>query len=261
MAKVVILHTNDIHGHLTPWKGWEGDLKDKTVGGFGRLAVAVAQARKEAKDALLLDAGDLLGDSMIADLTEGKAMVEALNHLGYDAMSIGNHEPDFGTAVLRQRMKDATFTVLAAILRRPVQPLPQDSAHMIVVKCHAEVPLNQNGDPSTGPQVREPTVGLRTLQEQGFQALVLFGGQTSRRTRMWFGRQAVRSLGKLEPAVNGSPRHAECSSHHLGALSPVDGFDGTTATPFQFRGRSKRSTHIGLELSTGVAIHWGRSSQ
>jgi len=116
VTTLTILHTNDIHGHLTAWKGWEGDLKDKTVGGFGRLAGAIARARKDAKDALLLDAGDLLGDSMIADLTEGKAMVEALNHLGYDAMSIGNHEPDFGTGVLRQRMQDATFTVLAANL-------------------------------------------------------------------------------------------------------------------------------------------------
>lgn len=116
MATVVILHTNDIHGHLTAWKGWEGDLKDRTVGGFGRLAGAVARARKEARDAVLLDAGDLIGDSMIADLTQGKAMVEALNHLGYDALAIGNHEPDFGTAVLRQRMKDATFSVLAANL-------------------------------------------------------------------------------------------------------------------------------------------------
>lgn len=114
--KLTILHTNDIHGHLTAWKGWEGDLKDKTIGGFGRLAGAIAEARKDAKDALLLDAGDLLGDSMIADLTEGKAMVEALNQMGYDAMSIGNHEPDFGTEVLKHRMKDATFTVLAANL-------------------------------------------------------------------------------------------------------------------------------------------------
>ena len=54
---------------------------------------------------------------MIANLTEGKkAMVEALNHLGYDALAIGNHESDFGTAVLRQRMKDAAFTVVAANL-------------------------------------------------------------------------------------------------------------------------------------------------
>lgn len=113
---LTILHTNDIHGHLTAWTGWEGDLKDKRVGGFGRLAGAIAEVRKESQDALLLDAGDLLGDSMIADLTEGKAMVEALSFLGYDAMSIGNHEPDFGTNVLRQRMKDAAFTVLAANL-------------------------------------------------------------------------------------------------------------------------------------------------
>lgn len=116
MATVVILHTNDLHGHLTAWKGWEGDLKDKVVGGLGRLAGAVAQARKEAKDALLLDAGDLIGDTMIADLTEGKALVAALNHLGYDALAIGNHEPDFGTAVLRERMKDASFSVVAANL-------------------------------------------------------------------------------------------------------------------------------------------------
>lgn len=53
---------------------------------------------------------------MIADLTQGKAMVQALNYLGYDALAVGNHKPDFGTAVLRQRMQDAAFTVLAANL-------------------------------------------------------------------------------------------------------------------------------------------------
>ncbi len=111
-----MLHTNDIHGHLTAWKGWEGDLKDKIIVGFGRLPGAVAQARKGTENVLLLDAGDLIGDSIIADLTEGKAMVAALNYLKYDAMSIGNHEPDFGMAVLRERMKDAAFTVVAANL-------------------------------------------------------------------------------------------------------------------------------------------------
>ena len=113
---LTILHTNDIHGHLSAWTGWDGDLKDKTIGGFGRLAGAIAQARKVAKNSILLDAGDLIGDSMIADLTEGEAMVKALNYLGYDALSIGNHEPDFGMAVLRARMKDASFTIIAANL-------------------------------------------------------------------------------------------------------------------------------------------------
>jgi intracellular sulfur oxidation DsrE/DsrF family protein len=61
---LTVLHTNDIHGHLSPWQGWEGDLKGKTVGGLGRLAGAIAQARKEAGESVLvLDAGDLIGDN------------------------------------------------------------------------------------------------------------------------------------------------------------------------------------------------------
>ena len=35
VRKLVILHTNDMHGHLTAWKGWEGDLRGKTIGGLG----------------------------------------------------------------------------------------------------------------------------------------------------------------------------------------------------------------------------------
>jgi 2',3'-cyclic-nucleotide 2'-phosphodiesterase (5'-nucleotidase family) len=117
MATVLLLHTNDIHGHLTAWQGWEGDLKGKTIGGLGRLAGAIDSVRKEhPENVLLLDAGDLIGDTMLADLTQGKAQIAALNHLGYDAFTIGNHEPDFGTAVLRERMGEAKFPTVAANL-------------------------------------------------------------------------------------------------------------------------------------------------
>lgn len=113
--RVVILHTNDLHGHLTEWKGWESDLRGKTIGGLGRLAGAIAQARSENGDrVLLLDAGDLIGDSMIADLTHGRALIAALNHLRYDAVTIGNHEPDFGLQVLKARAAEATFPLRAA---------------------------------------------------------------------------------------------------------------------------------------------------
>ncbi len=113
--KVTILHTNDLHGHLAPWQGWEGDLKGRTIGGLGVLAGAIAAARSEAgSECLLLDAGDLIGDTMIADLTKGKALIAALNHLRYDALTIGNHEPDFGMDVLRERIREAQFPVVAA---------------------------------------------------------------------------------------------------------------------------------------------------
>lgn len=59
--RLTILHTNDLHGHLMPWMGWEGDLKGKAIGGLAVLAGAISAIRRE-KDAecLLLDAGDLM---------------------------------------------------------------------------------------------------------------------------------------------------------------------------------------------------------
>lgn len=111
-----ILHTNDIHGHVTAWRGWEGDLAGKTVGGMDRLGSAIKQVRAKvgADNVLLLDAGDTLGDTMIADETKGKAIVDVMNALGYTAMVVGNHEPDFTAETLKQRISEAKFPVLAA---------------------------------------------------------------------------------------------------------------------------------------------------
>ena len=111
---LTILHTNDLHGHIRPWSGWEGELADKTIGGFDRIAAVVKQVRAETPNVLLLDAGDALGDTMIADLTKGRAILELMNAVGYDALSIGNHEPDFTAAALREWIGGAKFPVLAA---------------------------------------------------------------------------------------------------------------------------------------------------
>jgi len=114
---ITILHTNDIHGHITPWRGWEGELAGKTIGGMDHLATAIKQVRAEQPNVLLLDAGDAIGDTMIADLTKGAAVIELMNALGYDAMTIGNHEPDFTAERLRELMQEARFPVLAANIR------------------------------------------------------------------------------------------------------------------------------------------------
>jgi 5'-nucleotidase / UDP-sugar diphosphatase len=113
---LTILHTNDIHGHLESWQGWEKELKDKTVGGLARLAAEIEKVRAEIKpeNALLLDAGDTIGDTMIAAETEGRAIIETMNLMRYDAMTPGNHEPDFTAEKLRDRIREAKFPVLAA---------------------------------------------------------------------------------------------------------------------------------------------------
>ena len=113
---ITVLHTNDIHGHLLSWQGWEGELAGKQVGGLDRLATRVRQVRAEVgpERVLLLDGGDTIGDTMIAAETEGRAVIEAMNAIGYDAMVMGNHEPDFTAEKLRSRIAEARFPVLAA---------------------------------------------------------------------------------------------------------------------------------------------------
>jgi 5'-nucleotidase len=113
---LTILHTNDIHGHLESWTGWEKDLKDKKVGGLDRLAAQIEKARAgvNAENVLLLDAGDTIGDTGVAAETEGRAVIETMNRMRYDAMVIGNHEPDFTAGKLLERIKEARFPVLAA---------------------------------------------------------------------------------------------------------------------------------------------------
>ena len=113
---ITILHTNDIHGHLQSWPGWDGELTGKTVGGLDRLSARILEARASIppNSVLLLDAGDTIGDTMIAVETEGRAVIETMNAIGYDAMVIGNHEPDFTAEKLRTRIAEARFPVLAA---------------------------------------------------------------------------------------------------------------------------------------------------
>jgi 2',3'-cyclic-nucleotide 2'-phosphodiesterase (5'-nucleotidase family) len=118
--KVVLLFTGDIHGHLEGWIGWDGELAGKNIGGFDRLAGAVRIVKEEVGvgNVLLLDAGDAVGDTMIAAETKGRAIIQAMNAVGYDAMAIGNHEPDFAVAGLEQLMEQSKFPMLAANLRR-----------------------------------------------------------------------------------------------------------------------------------------------
>ncbi len=91
---ITILHTNDLHGHVEAWHGWEGELAGKTIGGMDHLATAIKQARAEGSpNLLLLDAGDAIGDTMIADETKGEAVLQMMNALGFDAMTIGTTNP------------------------------------------------------------------------------------------------------------------------------------------------------------------------
>lgn len=120
-----LLASSDLHAHLCPFNYFT-DRRDDGVGLAG-LAALIAQARAACPNTLLLDNGDTLqgaplGDAAVSDLLpEGSAhpMIAAMNALGYDAATLGNHDFDFGLAALERALADARFPVLLANATRP----------------------------------------------------------------------------------------------------------------------------------------------
>ncbi len=73
------------------------------------------QERAASASVLLLDGGNtLFGNRPLAQQTQGQAIVEAMNLLGYDAMVLGDMDFRLGLDVLRQRMEEAEFSILSA---------------------------------------------------------------------------------------------------------------------------------------------------
>ncbi|MDX1579820.1 MAG: metallophosphatase, partial [Gemmatimonadota bacterium] len=109
-----VFSTNDTHGRLFPaeypWS--EGRL----VGGSAVMAGYVREAREAEPDCPLFVAsgGDMMQGTLISNLKDGASTIRLFNAIGYDVAAIGNHEFDWGIAVLEQRMAQADFPMLGA---------------------------------------------------------------------------------------------------------------------------------------------------
>jgi len=108
--ELVILHTNDTHGHPAPFPY----KKALEAGGLPARAALIRAIRKEHSNVLLLDAGDLNTGRAESGLFYGRPDIEGYNALGYDAMVLGNHEFDHPRDVLLWQMGLAEFPFLGA---------------------------------------------------------------------------------------------------------------------------------------------------
>jgi 2',3'-cyclic-nucleotide 2'-phosphodiesterase (5'-nucleotidase family) len=113
-----ILYTNDMHSELIPHSPAVDYLpgeENPAIGGFARLATAVDEIRhnksKDDEQVLLLDAGDFLGGAPFAWLALNGSAPELtiMQEMGYDAVTIGNHEYDYGPDVLVQYLLQAGY--------------------------------------------------------------------------------------------------------------------------------------------------------
>ena len=110
--KIVILHTNDTHSRIEPLP--ETDRTGADKGGVVRRASYIDKVRKENKNVLLLDAGDFLQGTPYFNLFKGEVEVKAMNLMKYDAATLGNHEFDYGLAVLAEVIGNADFPIITS---------------------------------------------------------------------------------------------------------------------------------------------------
>ncbi|MBN8621051.1 MAG: metallophosphoesterase, partial [Anaerolineae bacterium] len=108
---LTILHTNDVHGAYGPYNAAADATTD---GGAARQMTVVNQIRAEGGNVLLLDAGDRFTGTLFHQQWRGEDSARIMNAMGYDAMTVGNHEFDDGDEALVSFTDSLNFPLLTA---------------------------------------------------------------------------------------------------------------------------------------------------
>ncbi|CAG9620803.1 5'-nucleotidase C-terminal domain-containing protein [Sutcliffiella rhizosphaerae] len=99
VVELKVLHTNDLHAKINE---------------FGKVSAYLNSVRDQATHSLYLDAGDIFSGNPVVDLQYGEPIVELLNIMGLQAMTMGNHDFDYGQQNTVDRMAQSNFDWLSA---------------------------------------------------------------------------------------------------------------------------------------------------
>lgn len=111
---LTIFHTNDVHSCIYPFSPNLADTLLAGRGGFIRCYELMRQERQKDKDLLVFDTGDFSQGSPYYTLFKGDVEIGLMNMIGYDAITIGNHEMDYGLENMARIFKEAEFPVVCA---------------------------------------------------------------------------------------------------------------------------------------------------
>jgi 5'-nucleotidase/UDP-sugar diphosphatase len=119
LATLTILHWNDLHSQNVPFKVVVRDSIKKRdsayyVGGVATLLGYINQLKDNRGDVAVLDAGDDFQGTPISTITKGCSQIELLNIIKPDAMTLGNHEFDYGLTNLEEDLRLARFPIVNA---------------------------------------------------------------------------------------------------------------------------------------------------
>ena len=98
-GKTVILHSNDVHGALE---------------GYAYIAAVKADFEAKGAEVILADAGDFSQGSPLVSISKGETAIDMMNAAGYDVVTLGNHEFDYGYEQLMANLEKGTFKAICA---------------------------------------------------------------------------------------------------------------------------------------------------
>ena len=128
--EVTLLYTNDFHSAFEPVPAFWLPGSPR-LGGAAQLATLVERERAQAETAFLLDAGDMFTGTL-SKLTDGEALLEMMLLMRYDAMSVGNHEFDYGWQVFDRGMTRVPFPILCCNIRHRTSGVRFTRPHTIL---------------------------------------------------------------------------------------------------------------------------------
>jgi len=114
LHRLTVFFTNDVHGGIIETKAEFLNPEFPPILGGGASAANIIrkvrqQAQQEGFSVLVLDAGDIFQGTLVGTLSKGKAVVEFMNKIGYDACVPGNHDFDLGKENLIELIRMSNF--------------------------------------------------------------------------------------------------------------------------------------------------------
>ncbi|MGY3436349.1 MULTISPECIES: bifunctional 2',3'-cyclic-nucleotide 2'-phosphodiesterase/3'-nucleotidase [unclassified Marinovum] len=137
-AHLRIMETTDLHVHVFPYD-YYSDKPNDTVG-LARTAALIGDIRAEATNALLIDNGDFLQGNPMGDyiayergMKDGDMhpVIAAMNALGFDASTLGNHEFNYGLSFLEKSLAGANFPVVCANIVKKLGATPTEDETLL----------------------------------------------------------------------------------------------------------------------------------
>lgn len=102
VVTITIVHTNDTHSRV-----------DSGIG-FAKVAAKIKELKAENPNVLVIDAGDTLHGQPFATISKGESIIKVMNAVGYDVMTPGNHDFNYGQGRLLELAKYAEFPIISA---------------------------------------------------------------------------------------------------------------------------------------------------